>query len=89
MSKRKLCKVHQREKLEKAERKLMESWLCLYLEDVFCPHSEIPEKYRDPVLCKGCKHYDEWYREMEREEEEEDEAAMELLEEIARTGVWK
>lgn len=85
MGKKRLCKVHQREKLEEAERKLMDSWLCFFYDDVFCPYSKIPKEKRIGSVCLRCEHYARWEREME----EEDERVMNEIDEIRRTGVWK
>jgi hypothetical protein len=85
MGKRKLCKAHERERLELAERKLMDSWLCLFFDDVFCPHSKIPRLSREGSVCLSCEHYERFEREME----EEDERIMDEIDEIRRTGVWR
>ena len=85
MGKRKLCKVHEREKLASAERRLMDSWLCVLFGDVFCPRSEILKENRLESVCLRCEHYARWEHEME----EEDERVMDEIDEIHGTGVWK
>ena len=83
MGKKRLCEAHQREKVERAERELMDSWLCLFNSEVFCPHSKIPKQDRAGGVCEGCQYYVEWEREMD----EEDERVMDEIDEIQRTGV--
>lgn len=85
MSKRKLCKKHERERLERAERRLVESWFCLFFDDVFCRYSKILKKDRVGSVCSRCEHYARFEREMD----EEDERVMDEIDEIRRTGVWK
>ena len=89
MGKKRLCKIHEREKLELAERALMDSWLCWFYEDVFCPFSKIPKEKRLGGACVNCEHQLESEREMAEEEEEEDKSMMDLIKEIERTGVWE
>jgi hypothetical protein len=46
LDKKRLCRDCERRKLESAERKLVESWSCLFLENMFCPCPSIPAKKR-------------------------------------------
>jgi hypothetical protein len=85
MGEKKLCKAHQREKLEKAELRLMESWRCSFFDDVFCRYSKIPKEDRVGSVCLRCEDYARFVREMD----EEDERVMDEIDEIWRTGVWK
>lgn len=83
MGKKKLCKAHEHEKLENAERALMDSWLCLFYDDVFCPYSKVRRENRVGSVCLGCEHYERFQREMD----EEDERVMDEIDEIRRMGV--
>lgn len=65
------CKACERKKLALAEERLMNSWLCLFSSDVFCPYSRIPEEKRMDSKCDGCKYYEMFEREMEEEEIED------------------
>jgi hypothetical protein len=89
MGKKKLCKFHKRRKAEETECRLMDSWLCWFYEDVFCPFSKIPKEKRLGSVCVNCEYQLRSDREMAEEEEEEDESMAELIEEIERTGVWE
>jgi hypothetical protein len=66
-----LCKVCDRKRLEERERRMMDSWLCFYYEDVWCPHSDVPEDRRMDTVCLSCSRFEEFEREMEEEEAEE------------------
>lgn len=85
MGKKKLCRFHERKRAEEAERELMESWLCVFYDDVFCHYSKVNPDNRICSVCLNCKHYEKWEREME----EEDERIMADIDEILRTGEWK
>jgi hypothetical protein len=47
---------------------MMDSWLCEYYDDVFCPHSEVPKEKRIDSVCLSCNYFEEFQREMEEEE---------------------
>lgn len=85
MGKKKICQVHTLQRSLLAERKLVESWLCLFFDDVFCRYSKIPEEDRVGSVCLRCEHYARFVREMD----EEDERVMDEIDEIWRTGEWK
>jgi hypothetical protein len=69
MGKKKLCKACERRKLKLAEQQLMESFLCLFFDDVFCPHSNVVRENRIDSVCLNCVHYERFEREMDEEEE--------------------
>jgi CRISPR/Cas system-associated protein Cas10 (large subunit of type III CRISPR-Cas system) len=73
------CEVCERKRLALAEERLMDSWLCLFFPDVFCPYSQIPKEKRMVLKCDGCEYYERVEREME-EEEIEDAAFVEAVE---------
>jgi hypothetical protein len=85
MRKKKICKVHTLQRSLLAERKVVESWLCLFFDDVFCPYPKVSRENRAGSVCLGCQHYANFEREMD----EEDERIMDEIDEIRRTGVWK
>jgi hypothetical protein len=73
MGRKHRCEACERERLEERELRMMDSWLCVHYEDVWCPHFEVPKEKRMDSVCFGCSHFEECEHEMEREEEEEDE----------------
>lgn len=83
MGRKRLCKLHERKRAEKAERKLMESWLCVFSDDVFCPYSKVSQDNRVGSVCLSCKYYEKFEREMD----EEDTRIMAEIDEILRT--WR
>jgi hypothetical protein len=85
LSKKKLCKFHERKRVEETERKQMESWLCVFYDDVFCQYSEIGPNDRLCSVCQNCKYYERWEGQME----DEDERIMAEIDEILKTGEWK
>jgi hypothetical protein len=62
------CKACQFKRLEERERKMVDSWLCLFYEDVWCPRSKVPEEKRLDSVCLICKYFAMFEREMEEEE---------------------
>lgn len=68
---KKLCKVCEHRRLELAEDRLIESWLCLFDADVFCGYSQVPEEKRVRSKCLSCEHYARFEREMEEEDDRE------------------
>jgi hypothetical protein len=68
MGRKHRCKACERKRLEDRERRLMNSWLCLYYGDVWCPFSTVPEEKRMDTVCLSCDHFEEFEREMEEEE---------------------
>ena len=78
---KKRCSDCKRKELELAEKRVMDSWLCEFSDDeVWCPHSEIPQGKRRRSVCPNCEHFRKAMREME----EEDEEVMDAIDEIQR-----
>jgi len=77
---KRICDDCKRKKIELAEKRLMESWLCFFDENVFCPFSKVPKDRRVASVCHSCKHYARFMREME----EEDDRVMDEIDGIRR-----
>jgi hypothetical protein len=71
MGRKHRCRACQRKRLEERERSMLSSWLCVYYDDVWCPHSGIPRERRIDTVCLSCSHSEEFERQMEEEEAEE------------------
>jgi hypothetical protein len=67
---KKRCKDCKHKELELAERRLVESWLCLFLDDAFCPFSKVVREKRPSTVCLDCEHYKKFELDMAKEEEE-------------------
>jgi len=67
---KKHCKDCRRKKAEKEAERLMDSWMCFFYNDVWCPHSEVPKHLRVGSVCQRCEHFADFEAEMEREETE-------------------
>ena len=65
---RKRCEDCKRKELELAEKRVMDSWLCIFLADVFCPFSKVAKDKRRTSVCLDCEHYTKFMRDMEEEE---------------------
>jgi len=48
---KKLCKDCSRKKAEEQASRLMDSWMCFFYNDVWCPHSKIPKSLRVGSVC--------------------------------------
>jgi hypothetical protein len=68
VGKRHRCKACQLKRLEERERKVVDSWLCVCYEDVWCSYSRVPKEKRMDSVCLGCKYFEMFEREMEEEE---------------------
>jgi hypothetical protein len=77
---RKRCKDCRRKKAEEQAARLMDSWMCFFYDDVWCPHSKVPKSLRVGSVCQNCKHFADFKAEMDAEEE----AVMDEIEEIHR-----
>jgi hypothetical protein len=77
---KKRCRDCTRKELELAERRLVESWLCLFFDDVFCPFSKVAKDKRLSSVCLDCEHYARSMLEMA----EEDERVMDEIDEMRK-----
>jgi hypothetical protein len=77
---KKHSKACERRKSELAEKRLMESLLCLFSDDVFCPSSKVPRWERISSVCSSCEHFGRLMRMMD----EEDEKVMDEIDDIRR-----
>lgn len=77
---KKRCKDCRRKNAEREAARLMDSWLCYFDEDVWCPHSKIPKKFRLNSVCFRCKHMADFEARMEAEES----AVLDEIEDIRR-----
>jgi len=50
---------------------MMDSWLCVYYEDVWCHYSKVPREKRMNSVCLGCKYAEMFEAEMDEEENAE------------------
>lgn len=66
---KKLCKDCSRKKAEEQASRLMDSWMCFFYNDVWCPHSKIPKSLRVGSVCQTCEHFALFNAEMEKEDE--------------------
>ena len=64
------CENCRRRESELAEQRLMESWLCIFSVDAFCPFSKVAKEKRLGSVCLDCKNYRKAMQEMEEEDEE-------------------
>jgi len=74
------CSGCERERLVDIQRKNVESWLCMFNDDVFCEHDKVPKSMRMNSFCVGCMHYANFMAGMDAE----DEAEMDLIDDIRR-----
>lgn len=70
MGKKKRCGDCERKEVEKEADHLMDSWLCIFFDDVFCPFSKVPKEKRSSSVCLGCSRYEKFHHEMDEEEVE-------------------
>ena len=77
---KKRCRKCEHEKAERDAARLMDSWLCVFDEDVWCPHSDIPKKFRLNSVCFRCEHMTDFVADMEAEES----AVLDDIEDIRR-----
>jgi hypothetical protein len=65
---RKHCEVCECRKSELVEQRLVESWLCLFFDDVFCLYPKIPREKRVGSVCLSCSNYAKFMRVMDEED---------------------
>ena len=74
------CEDCRRKESELAEKRLVESWLCIFSDEMFCPFSKIAKDKRLSSVCLNCEHYARSMLEMS----EEDEKVMDEIDAIQR-----
>jgi hypothetical protein len=74
------CRNCKREKAEKQSARQMDSWLCIFDENVWCPHSKVAKSLRFGSVCQRCKHFADFEVKMI----EEDERVMNEIDDILR-----
>jgi hypothetical protein len=66
---KKRCGDCERWTAEKEAERLMDSWMCFFFNDVWCPHSKVPKSLRVGSVCQACEHFARFNAEMEKDEE--------------------
>ena len=74
------CKDCERKKAEEEAARQMDSWMCFFDDDVWCPHSEVPKHLRVRSVCQNCRHFADFEAEMDAE----DEAVMDEIDDMWR-----
>ena len=74
------CEDCRRRESELAEKRLVESWLCMFSDDVFCPFSKVTKDKRLSSVCLDCEHYARFML----DEAAEDERIMDEIDEIQK-----
>ncbi len=74
------CEDCRRRESELAERRLVESWLCIFSDYEFCPFSKVAKDKRLSSVCLDCGHYARFML----EEAKADERIMDEIDEIQK-----